>query len=251
VLRIVPIHKLSTFGDGETIDVPGRPRVVHAPGHTEVRDVSTQVRHVHRMGRDPKGDVMLARGAARTFGVIVLLALGTIVMTAPTVTAGGCTIQGTPNDDRLRGTGGTDVICGGGGDDIIRGLVGDDVLRGGTGNDTLQGGRGDDRQLGGGGSDFLDPGAGSDVTRGGRGADFSGVTSAGNDRWVGGAGSDHLTDFTGIDSVFGGGGNDLCLATADNSGGDTLVGGVGNDIGEGDANDDVRGIETVQTCFAD
>lgn len=34
-LRIVPIHEVSTFGDRETLDVPGRPRVVHAPGHTE------------------------------------------------------------------------------------------------------------------------------------------------------------------------------------------------------------------------
>jgi len=34
-LKIVPIHEVSAFGDGETLDVPGRPRVVHAPGHTE------------------------------------------------------------------------------------------------------------------------------------------------------------------------------------------------------------------------
>jgi glyoxylase-like metal-dependent hydrolase (beta-lactamase superfamily II) len=34
-LKIVPIHEVSTFGDGEVIDVPGSPRVVHAPGHTE------------------------------------------------------------------------------------------------------------------------------------------------------------------------------------------------------------------------
>lgn len=34
-LKVVPIHELSTFDDGETLDVPGRPRVVHTPGHTE------------------------------------------------------------------------------------------------------------------------------------------------------------------------------------------------------------------------
>jgi len=34
-LKVVPIHELVTFEDGETLDVPGRPRVVHAPGHTE------------------------------------------------------------------------------------------------------------------------------------------------------------------------------------------------------------------------
>jgi glyoxylase-like metal-dependent hydrolase (beta-lactamase superfamily II) len=32
--RIVPILELSTFGDGERVDVPGGPRVVHVPGHT-------------------------------------------------------------------------------------------------------------------------------------------------------------------------------------------------------------------------
>ncbi len=33
-LKIVPIREVSTFGDGELIDVPGRPRVLHVPGHT-------------------------------------------------------------------------------------------------------------------------------------------------------------------------------------------------------------------------
>jgi glyoxylase-like metal-dependent hydrolase (beta-lactamase superfamily II) len=33
-LRIVPILELSTFADGEAIDVPGRPRAIHVPGHT-------------------------------------------------------------------------------------------------------------------------------------------------------------------------------------------------------------------------
>ena len=32
--KIVPIVEVSTFGDGATIEVPGRPRVVHTPGHT-------------------------------------------------------------------------------------------------------------------------------------------------------------------------------------------------------------------------
>jgi glyoxylase-like metal-dependent hydrolase (beta-lactamase superfamily II) len=34
-VKIVPIHEVSTFDDGETLDVPGRPRIVHAPGHTD------------------------------------------------------------------------------------------------------------------------------------------------------------------------------------------------------------------------
>jgi glyoxylase-like metal-dependent hydrolase (beta-lactamase superfamily II) len=32
--KIIPVKEVSTFGDGETLDVPGRPRAVHAPGHT-------------------------------------------------------------------------------------------------------------------------------------------------------------------------------------------------------------------------
>jgi glyoxylase-like metal-dependent hydrolase (beta-lactamase superfamily II) len=33
-LKIVPIRELSTFGDGEILDLPGDPRVIHVPGHT-------------------------------------------------------------------------------------------------------------------------------------------------------------------------------------------------------------------------
>jgi len=32
--RMIPIKEVREFADGETIDVPGHPRVVHAPGHT-------------------------------------------------------------------------------------------------------------------------------------------------------------------------------------------------------------------------
>jgi len=32
--KIIPVREVSTFGDGETLDVPGSPRAVHAPGHT-------------------------------------------------------------------------------------------------------------------------------------------------------------------------------------------------------------------------
>jgi glyoxylase-like metal-dependent hydrolase (beta-lactamase superfamily II) len=31
---MIPIAEVSAFADGEQIDVPGRPRAVHAPGHT-------------------------------------------------------------------------------------------------------------------------------------------------------------------------------------------------------------------------
>src|SRR5215469_7574173 len=33
--RIIPVQEVSGFGDGQTLDVPGKPRVVHAPGHTD------------------------------------------------------------------------------------------------------------------------------------------------------------------------------------------------------------------------
>ena len=32
--RLIPIQEVSTFADGETLEVPGRPRVAHGPGHT-------------------------------------------------------------------------------------------------------------------------------------------------------------------------------------------------------------------------
>src|SRR6266545_1520936 len=32
--KIIPLSEVRTFTDGETLDVPGRPRVLHAPGHT-------------------------------------------------------------------------------------------------------------------------------------------------------------------------------------------------------------------------
>ena len=34
VTRVPPIASLETMDDGEVLDVPGAPRVLHAPGHT-------------------------------------------------------------------------------------------------------------------------------------------------------------------------------------------------------------------------
>lgn len=34
VARVPPIVQASTFGDGDVLDLPGRPRVIHTPGHT-------------------------------------------------------------------------------------------------------------------------------------------------------------------------------------------------------------------------
>jgi glyoxylase-like metal-dependent hydrolase (beta-lactamase superfamily II) len=35
--KLIPIREVSSFADGETVEVPGRPRAVHAPGHTPGR----------------------------------------------------------------------------------------------------------------------------------------------------------------------------------------------------------------------
>ena len=32
--KLIPVQEVSAFAEGETLEVPGRPRVVHAPGHT-------------------------------------------------------------------------------------------------------------------------------------------------------------------------------------------------------------------------
>jgi glyoxylase-like metal-dependent hydrolase (beta-lactamase superfamily II) len=33
-LRIQPVREVATFGDGEVLDLPGSPRIIHVPGHT-------------------------------------------------------------------------------------------------------------------------------------------------------------------------------------------------------------------------
>jgi Ca2+-binding RTX toxin-like protein len=47
----------------------------------------------------------------------------------------GCTITGTPGDDRLNGTSGDDVMAGGPGDDHLSGGPGDDFPAGGDQTD--------------------------------------------------------------------------------------------------------------------
>ena len=81
-------------------------------------------------------------------------------------------IDGTPNDDKIRGGDGDDEIKGEDGDDVIYGKNGDDnfdgdegsdVLYGDAGNDELNGGKGDDELIGGDGSDKLKGGSGADL----------------------------------------------------------------------------------------
>ena len=97
-------------------------------------------------------------------GILAIgLALTALFPVTNASAGGGCTITGTPGDDRLAGTDGPDVICARGGNDRIRGLGGRDVIRGGDGNDDLFGHAGADVLIGGPGSDFLVAGRGKDV----------------------------------------------------------------------------------------
>jgi hypothetical protein len=75
----------------------------------------------------------------------------------------GCTITGTPGDDRIDGTPGDDVICAGAGNDTVDGRGGNDVIYGDAGDDRLAGGAGDDTLYGDAGNDRLDGGPGFDV----------------------------------------------------------------------------------------
>jgi hypothetical protein len=75
----------------------------------------------------------------------------------------GCTITGTPGDDRIKGTRGDDVICAGAGDDRVDGGGGDDAIFGDDGDDRLRGGPGDDTLYGDAGADRLDGGGGLNV----------------------------------------------------------------------------------------
>jgi hypothetical protein len=96
----------------------------------------------------------------------------------------GCTITGTPGDDRLRGTSGDDVICGLGGDDRIDARGGDDAVFGDAGSDRVEGGDGADTLYGDDGADALSGGLGDDVLSGG----------PGEDRLSGGAGADFTAE---------------------------------------------------------
>jgi Ca2+-binding RTX toxin-like protein len=81
-------------------------------------------------------------------------------------------IEGTPNDDKIRGGDGDDEIKGEDGDDTIYGKSGNDNFDGDEGSDLLYGDGGDDELNGGDGDDELNGGDGSDELKGGNGADL-------------------------------------------------------------------------------
>jgi len=81
-------------------------------------------------------------------------------------------IEGTPNDDKIRGGSGDDEITGEEGNDIIYGKEGDDEFEGGPGEDILYGDGGDDTLNGGTDNDKLVGGIGTDELEGGSGSDL-------------------------------------------------------------------------------
>jgi glyoxylase-like metal-dependent hydrolase (beta-lactamase superfamily II) len=56
-LRIPPVSEVSTFTGGEVLDVPGSPRVVHVPGHTD----GSVVFHVPQVDAVFMGDAITTR----------------------------------------------------------------------------------------------------------------------------------------------------------------------------------------------
>lgn len=60
MVRSTPIAEVATFGDGATLDVPGSPRVIHVPGHSE----GSAALHV------PARDAMFVGDAIATLNVL-------------------------------------------------------------------------------------------------------------------------------------------------------------------------------------
>jgi glyoxylase-like metal-dependent hydrolase (beta-lactamase superfamily II) len=57
--KVIPIAEVSTFGDADVIDVPGRPRAVHAPGHTP----GSSALYFEERGALVTGDVLVTHNA--------------------------------------------------------------------------------------------------------------------------------------------------------------------------------------------
>ena len=161
--------------------------------------------------------VMLAPMKGRIAGIVLLVALTTMVLGIPAAYAAplcdgvAATIQGTAGDDVLVGTAGNDVIVAKNGDDVVRGGGGHDVICGGGGDDLLIGNDGADRIFGGNGADTLEGRRGRDLLDGGGGGDLI----------LGNQGRDQIFGGLGVDTGKGGPGLDYCdaetQATCDDS----------------------------------
>ncbi len=94
--KIVPVFEVSVFADGQILDVPGRPRVIHAPGHTPGNAALFLERHGVLFSGDtivtrnpltgrtgpqimPSGFNQDTRAALRSLGALRQLPAGTVL----------------------------------------------------------------------------------------------------------------------------------------------------------------------------
>jgi glyoxylase-like metal-dependent hydrolase (beta-lactamase superfamily II) len=97
-LKVAPVAHLETFDDGERLDVPGGPRVIHAPGHTAGECV------LHLEARDVlfSGDALVTLDTATGYA-------GPSLLTAPFA---GDPVQAMASLERLQATRASIVLPG-------------------------------------------------------------------------------------------------------------------------------------------
>ena len=188
-----------------------------------------------------------------------------------TAGAGGWTLNGTNEDDRLTGGLDNDALNGGAGADTIDGADGDDTIDGGAGDDRLNGGLGDDVILGGTGADLVSGddgfdtidysagtegvdilfanadaggigGAYANASRGGYAGDATGDTVVNVERFVGTGFADRVFGATtGLTAELGAG-DDVYDTNTSSLAADIVEGGAGDDlIDTGNGNDTLDG----------
>jgi glyoxylase-like metal-dependent hydrolase (beta-lactamase superfamily II) len=97
-LKIDSIADVATFGDGERLDVPGRPRVIHAPGHTP----GTCALHIEDRDVLFSGDALVTLDTATGY-------VGASLLTAPFVERTELALESLA---RLEATGAATVLPG-------------------------------------------------------------------------------------------------------------------------------------------
>jgi Ca2+-binding RTX toxin-like protein len=164
--------------------------------------------------------------------------------------------DGGPGNDSLTGLDGSDGLIGGAGADVVSGGSGADAVYGGAGPfaeddevdgaDVVDGGPGDDL--------FVDGGPGADHASGGSGDDPIVTGADGDDVVTGGPGDDSVVGGTGDDRVQGGDGADRIDVPASIGSEVSRLDAkdvIGRDTLEGDAGDDVLGVEGPGPLDAD
>jgi hypothetical protein len=156
--------------------------------------------------------------------------------------AGGDSLSGTPNADRLFGDEGGDSLEGKGGNDQLDGGPGDDTFYDGPGEDTVTGGPGNDTWHPGPGRDSFSGGVGGD--RADYGDRTAPVTITLNDQPDDGESGEGDNVASDVEDAIGGSGNDRIVAgpfgtlLRGGGGNDTMTGSPGEDRIEGEEGDD-------------